>query len=113
MGYYLRKEENDLPSFLIKGIHKIEATDKSISDEFYNEILEYLSTGKMLKIKNIEGTNLNEIFEEYTLDDSSNPFVEEQNNISLAIAEMYEEFTNKIEELEKRLAKYEGVNTND
>lgn len=58
---------NDLNEICFKddGINIITNTDEPISDEIYNMFFEQQSIGKQFKLKDINGTTFEEIFEEY------------------------------------------------
>lgn len=74
-------------------INIITDMDEPISDEIYNMFFEQQSTGKQFKIKNINGTTFEEMFEEYhpindNLDDQP---------------------TSETDELKQRIAKLEAM----
>ena len=58
---------NDLNEICFKddSINIITETDRLISDEIYAIFFEQQSMGKQFRIKNLEGTTFEEIFEEY------------------------------------------------
>lgn len=58
---------NDLNEICFKDddINIITDSDKPISDEIYAMFFEQQSIGKQFKIKNLNGTDFEEIFEEY------------------------------------------------
>jgi hypothetical protein len=64
MKYISISENNDI-CFKDDDINIITKTDTPISDEIYNMFFEQQSIGKQFKIKNIEGTTFEEIFEEH------------------------------------------------
>lgn len=72
MMYYIFQNGDDF-GFKCDEIHTITETDVLISDEIYQEFFEVQSNGKSLRIRNIDGTTFEEIFEEYV------PTIEETN----------------------------------
>lgn len=56
---------NDGFGFKVPDIHIITEEDKYISDEIYNRFFEEQSQGKSLRLKDINGSTFEEIFEEY------------------------------------------------
>lgn len=63
MEYYVFKD-GDSFGFKVKGIHEILETDVEISGEIYNRFFELQNQGKQFKVKNINGSTFEEIFEE-------------------------------------------------
>ena len=53
-------------SFKDSTVNKILDNDIQISEEIYNKFFELQCQGKQFKVKNINGTTFEEIFEEYT-----------------------------------------------
>lgn len=51
--------------FKVPDIHIITDEDKLISDDIYNRFFEEQTQGKSLRLKDINGTTFEEIFEEY------------------------------------------------
>jgi hypothetical protein len=68
--YYIFQNDNNF-GFKCDDIHEIIETDVLISDEIYQQFFEVQSNGISLRIKDINGTTFEEIFEEYV------PVVEE------------------------------------
>ena len=64
MKYITISETNDI-CFKDDDINIITDIDISISDEIYNMFFEQQSMGKQFRIKDINGTTFEEIFEEY------------------------------------------------
>ena len=64
MKYITISETNDI-CFKDDDINIITDMDKPISNEIYNMFFEQQSIGKQLKIKDMNGTTFEEIFEEY------------------------------------------------
>ena len=64
---------NDLNEICFKddSINIITDADRLISDEIYAMFFEQQSMGKSLKLKNIDGTTFEEIFEEYQHQDEN------------------------------------------
>ena len=62
--YYIRIENEEF-GFVVDGIHTILETDIKISDEDYNKFFELQSQGKQFRVKDINGSTLFEILEEY------------------------------------------------
>lgn len=62
--YYITTCEDGF-GFKIPDIHIITEEDKYISDEIYNRFFEEQVQGKSLRLKDINGTTFEEIFEEY------------------------------------------------
>ena len=65
--YYIFQNGDDF-GFKCDEIHEITESDVLISDEFYQQFFDVQSSGKLLRVKNINGTTFEEIFEEYTLE---------------------------------------------
>lgn len=63
--YYLRIQNKNF-GFVTDDIHTILDTDIKISDEDYSRFFQLQSEGKQFRIKNLNGTTLFEIVEEYT-----------------------------------------------
>ena len=63
--YYLFQNEDDF-GFKCDVIHEIAETDIPIGDEIYQQFFNLQCDGKSLRIKDINGTTFEEIFEEYT-----------------------------------------------
>lgn len=74
-------------------INIIAHTDTPISDDIYNMFFEQQSMGKQFRIKNLEGTTFEEIFEEY---ESTNEDLDEQP-------------LSETEELKQRVAQLEAM----
>lgn len=62
--YYIFQNGDDF-GFKCDEIHEITESDVLISDEIYQHFFDIQSNGKLLRIKNINGTTFEEIFEEY------------------------------------------------
>ena len=90
--YYITICDNGF-GFKVPDIHIITEEDKYISDEIYNQFFEEQAQGKSLKLKDINGTTFEEIFEEYQ---STNDDLDEQ-----PISE--------IDELKQRIATLEAM----
>lgn len=60
---YLFADERGF-GFKVEGIHEISEMDTPISDEIHNRFMELQSQGKQFKVRNIQGTTFEEIFEE-------------------------------------------------
>ena len=83
---------NDLNEVCFKddNINIITDTDILISDEVYAMFFERQSIGKQFKVKNIEGTTFEDIFEEYqpTTESSSEPIVSETEELKQRVAQL-------------------------
>ena len=62
--YYIFQNNDDF-GFKCDEIHEITESDVLISDEIYRRFFDEQCGGKLLRIKNINGTTFEEIFEEY------------------------------------------------
>jgi hypothetical protein len=80
MKYISISEDNKI-CFKDDDINIILNTDKPISDELYNMFFEQQSMGKSFKLKNIDGTTFEEIFEEYQLYIAENRIVSNKKNV--------------------------------
>ena len=76
--------------FKVPDIHIINDEDKYISDEIYNRFFEEQSQGKSLKLKDINGTTFEEIFEEYqpTNDEINDEQLSETDELKQRIAQL-------------------------
>lgn len=63
--YYIFQNGDDF-GFKCDEIHEIAETDIPIGDDVYQQFFDLQCNGKSLRIKNINGTTFDEIFEEYT-----------------------------------------------
>ena len=63
--YYIFQNGDDF-GFKSDVVHEITEADVLISDEIYQQFFDTQCCGKSLRIKNINGTTFEEIFEEYT-----------------------------------------------
>ncbi len=98
--YYITISEDGF-GFKVPDIHIITSEDKYISDEIYDRFFTEQSQGKSFKIKDINGTTFEEIFEEYQLEDN-NP--EEQPMPEI------EELKQRIKQLEELVLSFKKVN---
>ena len=88
--YYITICEDSF-GFKVPDIHIITSDDKYISDEIYNRFFEEQAHGKSFRIRDINGTTFEEIFEEYQpANDDEQPLSE-------------------IDELKKRIADLESI----
>lgn len=62
--YYITICEDSF-GFKVPDVHIITDEDKPISDDIYNRFFEEQAQGKSLRLKDINGTTFEEIFEEY------------------------------------------------
>lgn len=62
--YYIFQNDDDF-GFKSDEVHEITEIDVLISDEIYQQFFDTQCCGKSLRIKNINGTTFEEIFEEY------------------------------------------------
>ena len=90
--YYITICEDGF-GFKVPDIHIITDKDKYISDEIYNRFFEEQSQGKSFRIKDINGSTFEEIFEEYQL---TNEYLEEQQ-------------LSETDELKQRIAQLEAI----
>lgn len=90
--YYITICEDGF-GFKIPDIHIITTDDKHISDEIYQRFFEEQAQGKSLRLKDINGTTFEEIFEEYQ---PTNEDLEDQP-------------LSETDELKKRIAKLEAM----
>ena len=90
--YYITICE-DRFGFKVSDIHIITDEDKLISDDIYNRFFEEQAQGKSLKLKDINGTTFEEIFEEYQ------PINED----------LDEQSVSETEELKQRVAQLEAM----
>ena len=110
--YYIRIENNNF-GFIVDGIHEILETDIEISSEEYNKFFELQSQGKYFKVKDVSGSGLFEILEEYVpkVDNIEQPVTLEDRMINMFKAvlagdmqtlayELYPEDFIEIDELE-------------
>ena len=79
--------------FKVPDIHIITSEDKYINDEIYNRFFEEQANGKSLRLKDINGTTFEDIFEEYQ------PTYEDLN----------EQQTSETDELKQRIAQLEAI----
>ncbi len=83
---------NDLNEICFKddSINIITDMDEPISDEIYNMFFEQQAMGKSFKLKNIDGTTFEEIFEEYqpTNDTSEEPLLSETEELKQRVAQL-------------------------
>lgn len=63
--YYIFQNGDDF-GFKCNEIHEITETDIPIGDDVYQQFFDLQCDGKSLRIKDINGTTFDEIFEEYT-----------------------------------------------
>ena len=63
--YYIFQNGDDF-GFKCDEIHEIAETDIPISDDVYQQFFDLQCDGKSLRIKDVNGTTFDEIFEEYT-----------------------------------------------
>lgn len=63
--YYIFQNGDDF-GFKCNEIHEIAETDIPIGDDVYQQFFDLQCNGKSLRIKDINGTTFDEIFEEYT-----------------------------------------------
>ena len=63
--YYIFQNGDDF-GFKCDEIHEIAETDIPIGDDVYQQFFDLQCDGKSLRIKDINGTTFDEIFEEYT-----------------------------------------------
>ena len=90
--YYIFQNGDDF-GFKCDEIHEITESDVLISDEIYQQFFDTQCSGKSLRIKNINGTIFEEIFEEYQ------PINDDLNNQPLS----------ETEELKQRVAQLEAM----
>lgn len=90
--YYIAIYEDGF-GFKVPDIHTITNEDKYISDDIYNRFFEEQTRGKSFKLKDINGTTFEEIFEEYQ------PVNEDLND----------QPSSEIEELKQRIAELETM----
>ena len=88
--YYITICEGSF-GFKVPDIHIITDEDKPISDEIYNRFFEEQAQGKSLRLKDINGTTFEEIFEEYQ------PINDDEQSLS------------EIDELKQRIANLESM----
>lgn len=62
--YYIFQNDNEF-GFKCDDIHTITASDVLISDEIYQQFFSLQCMGKLFRLKDINGTTFEEIFEEY------------------------------------------------
>lgn len=62
--YYIFKNGDDF-GFKCDEIHEITESDVLINDEIYQRFFDIQCGGKLLRVKDINGTTFEEIFEEY------------------------------------------------
>ena len=94
MRYISISETNDI-CFKDGDINIITNADMPISDEIYNMFFEQQSIGRQFKIKNIEGTTFDDIFEEIQYE-----IIEDNLN---------EQLLSETDELKQRIAKLEAM----
>ena len=63
--YYIFQNGDDF-GFKCDEIHEIAETDIPIGDDVYQQFFDLQCNGKSLRIKDVNGTTFDEIFEEYT-----------------------------------------------
>jgi hypothetical protein len=90
--YYITICEDGF-GFKVPDIHIITDEDKPISDDVYNRFFEEQVQGKSLRLKDINGTTFEEIFEEYQ------PIYEDLDEQPLS----------ETEELKQRIAQLEAI----
>ena len=64
--YYIFQNGDDF-GFKCDEIHEITEFDVLISDELYQQFFDVQSSGKLLRVKDINGVTFEEIFEEYVI----------------------------------------------
>lgn len=64
--YYIF-QTSDAFGFKCDEIHEITESDRLISDTIYQQFFDAQCAGKLLRLKNIDGTSFEDIFEEYTI----------------------------------------------
>ena len=74
--------------FKVPDIHIITNADKHISDDIYNRFFEEQAQGKSLRIKDINGTTFEEIFEEYQPNDLGEQHISETDELKQRIAKL-------------------------
>ena len=83
---------NDLNEICFKddSINIITDIDRMISDEIYAMFFEQQSMGKQFKIKDLQGTTFEEIFEEYqpTNDDVNEPQLSETEELKQRVSQL-------------------------
>ena len=65
--YYIFQNGDDF-GFKSDDIHEITESDILINDEIYQQFFDIQSGGRSLRVKNINGTTFEEIFEEYVIE---------------------------------------------
>lgn len=87
--YYITMCEDSF-GFKVPDIHIITEEDKYISDEVYNRFFEEQAQGKSLRLKDINGTIFEEIFEEYqpTSDDLDEQSLSETEELKQRVAQL-------------------------
>lgn len=65
--YYIFQNGDDF-GFKCNEIHEITESDMLISDEIYQRFFDEQCGGRLLRVKNINGTTFEEIFEEYVIE---------------------------------------------
>lgn len=65
--YYIF-QNGDYFGFKCNEIHEITESDVLISDEIYQQFFDLQSSGKSFRVKNINGTTFEDMFEEYVLE---------------------------------------------
>lgn len=65
--YYIFQNGDDF-GFKCDDIHEITESDILINDEIYQQFFDIQSGGRSLRVKNINGTTFEEIFEEYVIE---------------------------------------------
>lgn len=87
--YYIAICEDGF-GFKVPDIHIITEEDKYISDEIYNRFFEEQAQGKSLRLKDINGTTFEEIFEEYqpTSDDLDEQPLSETEELKQRVAQL-------------------------
>lgn len=87
--YYITICEDGF-GFKVPDIHIITDEDKPISDDVYNRFFEEQAQGKSLRLKDINGTTFEEIFEEYQPinEDLDEPILSETEELKQRVAQL-------------------------
>jgi hypothetical protein len=87
--YYITIYEDSF-GFKVPDIHMITSEDKYISDEIYHRFFEEQAQGKSFRLKDINGTTFEEIFEEYwpTSEGLDEPQLSETEELKQRIAQL-------------------------
>jgi hypothetical protein len=97
--YYIFRNDNDF-GFKCSEIHEIIESDILISDEIYQQFFSLQCLGKLFRLKDINGTTFEEIFEEYQPDN------DDSENKPLSEIDLLKQ---RIEELEALIASIKTV----